>query len=207
MLKLYDDLEEDNITACIDESGRGPLIGPVFASAVILNNAHDPDDTEIHKIKDSKKLSASMREYLSEYIKSIALDYSVVSVDNHVIDEINILNANYRAMHSCLDNLNIDFDQILIDGNSFKPYKKKSMTIPFRTVVGGDNIYVGIAAASILAKVEHDAFIKNICDEYPELEKYGLRTNMGYGTSKHIEAIRTYGYSDFHRKSFKLKNI
>ena len=159
--KLYDDNEIDLISACIDECARGPLYGDVYASAVIVNNYYEYDDLdEIHHIKDSKKLSASMREMLYDYIKdTLAIDYSIQSVDNKIIDEINILNATYKAMHSCLDNLNIDFDNIFVDGTNFKPYKKNGFTIPYKKIIKGDNTYIGIACASILAKVQHDKYI------------------------------------------------
>jgi len=199
MLKIYDNIE--NIEVGVDEVARGPLIGDVFSAAVIWS--HEECDI----IKDSKKLSRSRREYVNDYIKDNALDYSISRVSNKVIDEINIYNATQMAMHKALDGINIDFDTILVDGNSFKPYRKGKLVKPFKTVVGGDNEYISIAAASILAKVAHDTYIMDLCDEYPELEKYDLRSNMGYGTSKHIEAIRIYGYSDFHRKSFKIKGL
>ena len=157
-------------------------------------------------MKDSKKLSKQNRQIMSEYIKDLALDYNISFEDEKTIDNINILNATYKSMHQSLDGLNIEVDNILVDGNKFKPYiTKKGKLITHRCIIDGDTKFYPIACASILAKVAHDDYIIQLCKEYPYLnEKYDLLSNMGYGTKKHIEGIQKYGLSRYHRKSFGI---
>lgn len=185
----------DEIQVCIDEAGRGPLIGPVVAAAVIWN----PDIIN-ENIKDSKKLSRKKRNEIRLFIEENAIAYGVGFASNDEIDEINILNATYLAMHRALDQIKINFDRILVDGDKFQPYLCK----PYTCIIGGDNQYTGIAAASILAKENHDDWIKN---NFKDDNKYNLLNCMGYGTKKHIEAIRQYGLTPYHRKSFCSKYI
>ena len=179
----------------IDEAGKGCIFGPVYASAVIWDN--DIDHTYL---KDSKKLSKKKREELFYFIQDNAIDYGIGYSSNTEIDAMGISSANTLAMHRALDNINLDFDHILVDGIVFKQYSNKS----YSTIIGGDSKYKSIMAASILAKVSHDKHLENIINEYPDYEKYGLNTNMGYGTAKHINAVKEYGRSEYHRYSFKL---
>ena len=193
---------DDEIEAGIDEAGRGCLCGRVYTAAVILPNEYN-DDIYL-EIKDSKKLSKKKRDELRRYIEAVALDYSVQYADEKEVDKYNILQATIRSMHRALDNLNIVPGNIVVDGSYFKMYRDKDkMIIPHQLVTNGDNKYRNIAAASILAKTYHDEYIENLLVDEPELEKYGWRTNMGYGTKEHMEALKKYGPSKYHRKSFK----
>ena len=184
---------DNMLYASLDECGYGALMGPVVAACVVWKSG-DLD----HMINDSKQLSPIMRWTLSEYIKENAIDYSITFIDNNEIDKINILNANMKAMHECLDKLNTSIDSILVDGNRFKKYKD----IPHTCVVKGDATYVSIAAASILAKVARDEYVKKLDEVHPE---YHWKNNMGYGTKQHIDAINKYGKTPYHRSTF-LKN-
>jgi ribonuclease HII len=209
-LEKYYNSDRSEIQIGIDEAGRGSLIGPVFVGAVIWDN--DIDSEKLLNIKDSKKLSKKMRNEMRQYIEKNALAWSVAYCDHTVVDEMNILNATYKAMHKALldvyDN-NIKFNRILVDGNKFKPLMTSNGFIPHQCVVGGDNKYIQIAAASILAKTHHDEYIENLCIDNPHLCKYGLLKNQGYGTLEHRKAIKQNGLSEYHRKSFKvnLNNI
>ena len=183
----------------LDEVARGCMFGRVYTAAVIW-----PEDFKENPdfiIKDSKKLSKQKREELYYYIIDNALDWNISYIESDEIDKINILQATLKSMHTNLDNLMIDVDHILVDGTNFNKYSN----IPYTCIVKGDNKYYSIAAASILAKVEHDWYIENLCKKYPELnEKYDLLNNMGYGTKKHIESIKKYGTTNNHRKSFGI---
>lgn len=179
--------------AGVDEAGRGPLAGPVYAAAVIL-----PEDARISGINDSKKLSEKKREALFDVITQTAIAYSVYSVDEKTIDEINILNATFQAMNGAVQNLSVRPDFVLIDGNRIQ-----GMEIPHETIVKGDAKSMSIAAASILAKVSRDRYITEISEKYPE---YGFAKHKGYGTKAHMEAILQYGPCPIHRKTF-LKNL
>jgi ribonuclease HII len=208
MLEKYLKPYQSEIQIGVDEAGRGCLFGPVFVGAVIWNN--DINDKLLELIKDSKKLSKKNRAIVREFIENNALAYNVSYSDNTVIDDINILQATHKAMHKCLDNIynnNIKFDRILVDGNSFKPYIKNNYAIEHNCIISGDNKYIQIAAASILAKTYRDEYIENLCKEDDNLKKYGLMTNYGYGTKEHREAIKLYGYTKYHRKTFKLKEL
>lgn len=177
----------------IDEAGRGPLCGPVCAAAVIL-----PVDCEIDGINDSKKLSEKKREAIFDVIKDKAIAYSVSMVDAKTVDEINILQATFLAMRTAVEELSVKADYALIDGN-----QKPGLSIPQQTVVKGDAKSVSIAAASILAKVSRDRYMKEIDGKYPE---YQFAKHKGYGTKLHYEMIEQYGICEEHRKSF-LKKI
>ena len=201
---------KDKIEVGLDECARGCLMGRTYTAAVIWNPefleeiAEDERFTWIHKIKDSKKLSAKNRETLSDYIKEYCLDYSIVWADEKTIDEKNILQAVQGCFHECLDNLQMVPDKIFVDGTIFNNYYDKDFTIVnHKCIVKGDNTYLNIASASILAKVAHDKYIEELCLEHPQLsEKYDIHNNMGYGTAKHLEGIETYGITHFHRKTF-----
>lgn len=197
----YDD---ELLEAGIDEVARGTLAGPVFAAAVIL-----PKDFEIKvdrlTIKDSKKLNRKQRDFLRHYIEENAIDFAVSQVDNHKIDQLNILNATHLAMHNAVEQLNVTPEFLLVDGHRFKPYYDKSGDlIEHQCVVKGDSKYASIACASILAKVYHDDYIDDICEKNPELNKYNWKSNMCYGTADHLAAIKEHGISEYHRKTFGI---
>lgn len=173
----------------VDEAGRGPLAGPVFAAAVIL-----PDGCEIEGLNDSKKLSEKKREALFDVIKEKAISWCVASVDEKTIDEINILQATYLAMKNAVEGLDVPADYALIDGNRMPP-----LQIDGETVVKGDAKSMSIAAASILAKVSRDRFMLEIDKKYPQ---YQFAKHKGYGTKLHYEMLTEYGVSDCHRLSF-----
>lgn len=182
------------IEAGCDEAGRGCLAGPVFAAAVIL-----PGNPSLDELDDSKKLSASKREYLKQRIEEEALAYAVAQVSPQEIDEINILNASILAMHRALDMLSKKPLHILVDGNKFKPYKDILSTC----IVRGDGIYKSIAAASILAKTYRDHYMKELHCEFPD---YCWDSNKGYPTLAHRRAIKALGPTPHHRRSFRLSN-
>lgn len=193
----------------VDEAGRGPLFGPVVAAAVIMPNSFAEDDTLYAKIKDSKKCSEKLRKQLKDYIKekSVAFGIGVASVDE--IDKLNILQANYLAMHRALDQVysKVKFNRIMVDGPMFKPYlphEEDSEWIQHMCVIDGDALHLNIAAASILAKTFRDEIIEDMCAKDSFLnEKYGLAKNKGYGTRQHMEGLKKFGPSEHHRKSFK----
>lgn len=187
MLKLS---FSNKIEAGCDEAGRGCLAGPVFAAAVIL-----PKDFSNNLINDSKKLNKKRRDELRIIIEDTAEYWAVAQVSNQEIDEINILNASYLAMHRALDKLAIVPELLLIDGNRFNKYKD----ISHHCIIKGDGKYLSIAAASILAKTYRDEFMENAAINYPN---YSWHKNKGYPTKEHKMAIMKYGYSELHRKSF-----
>ncbi len=178
----------------VDEAGRGPLAGPVYAAAVIL-----PAGTEIEGLNDSKKLSEKKREELFDIINSVALSISVGVATETEIDKINILNATFLAMKRAVEGLEIPADYAIIDGN-----RAPSLKIPTETVVKGDGKVMSVAAASIIAKVSRDRFMLKMAEEYPE---YQFEKHKGYGTRLHYEMIEKYGISPIHRKSFLKKII
>lgn len=178
--------------AGVDEAGRGPLAGPVYAAAVIL-----PPDVIIKGINDSKKLSEKRREELFDEITEKAVAYNICSIDEKRIDEINILNATFEAMNGAVNGLKLQPDFVLIDGNRIG-----GMTVPHETVIKGDSKSISIAAASILAKVSRDRFICEMAEKYPQ---YGFEQHKGYGTRAHNEAILKYGPCEIHRKTFLKK--
>lgn len=178
--------------AGVDEAGRGPLAGPVFAAAVIME-----EDKYLPDIKDSKKLSEKKREALFEYITQNAIAFAVCAVDEKTIDEINILNATFRAMAGAVERLQVNPDYVLIDGN-----RSKGMTYPHECVVKGDAKVFCIAAASILAKVSRDRFIRECDSKYPG---YGFAQHKGYGTKAHIQAVKELGLCPIHRRTFCTK--
>ncbi len=178
--------------AGVDEAGRGPLAGPVYAAAVIL-----PENVRIDGINDSKKLSPKKREELFDKIIEMAVSYSIFSVDEGIIDEINILNATHMAMNKAVDSLSTKPDFVIIDGNSIN-----GMTIPHQTLIKGDSKSMSVAAASVLAKVARDRYITEMAEKYPQ---YGFEKHKGYGTKAHTDAILKYGICPIHRKTFLKK--
>ncbi len=180
------------IEAGCDEAGRGCLAGPVFAAAVIL-----PDDFSNELLNDSKQLSEKQRAALRLIIEREALDWAVASVNNHEIDQINILNASILAMHRALDQLRLRPEHIIVDGNRFKMYND----IPSLCIVKGDGKYMSIAAASVLAKTHRDEYMENLHEQFPV---YNWKRNKGYPTKEHRQGIADHGITDFHRKSFTL---
>lgn len=202
------------IEAGVDEVARGPLFGPVFAAAVILDK-----NIPLHKwLNDSKKVTRLRRKEVRKWIEENSVAFSVAHISNDLIDEINIRNCAYLAMELAIRNLSVKPERILVDGDyfpgtvNFGKYDEKITTfVPERldkdiehfTVVGGDAIYANIAAASILAKEYHDDYIKSLILADPTLDlRYSLQSNMGYGTAKHILGLKTHGVTPFHRKSF-----
>jgi len=181
-----------NFEAGTDEAGRGCLAGPVVASAVILApNFSNP------LLNDSKQLTEKKRLLLRPLIEKEALAYAVAFVSEKEIDKINILNASIKAMHKAIADLNLQPEFIIVDGNKFKPYKD----VPYKTIVKGDAKFMSIAAASVLAKTYRDDFMENLHQKYPE---YHWDKNKGYPTKAHREAIRQFGATLYHRKSFRL---
>ncbi len=178
-----------------DEAGRGCLAGPVYAAAVIL-----PPGFKNKKLNDSKQLQRKDREELRAVIEREALAFAVASLDNHKIDEINILNASIMSMHLALDQLQQKFQFIIVDGNRFKPYQN----IPHQTIVEGDAKYMSIAAASILAKTYRDEFMEKLHEEYPV---YDWKSNKGYATQHHRKTVIEMGNSPYHRRTFILKEL
>lgn len=193
---LYENEAYKNGYKCVcgvDEAGRGPLAGPVFAAAVVL-----PKDFIIEGVNDSKKLTEKKREELFKIIKEKSLAYSIASASEKEIDEINILNATFLAMQRAIENLKIKPDFALIDGN-----RLPKLEIDAKSVIKGDSLSESIAAASILAKVERDKYMLKMSKIYPE---YFFEKHKGYGTKLHVEMLKKYGPSKIHRKSF-LKKI
>ena len=183
---------ENYIEAGCDEVGRGCLCGPVVAAAVILDESF-----EQNLVNDSKKLTLKTRFELDDYIKNNVKDFAVAELSPEFIDKHNILNASIHAMHLALDKLTIRPELILVDGNKFHPYNY----IPHQCIIKGDSKILSIAAASILAKNYRDQLMIKLHEEFPE---YGWNKNMGYATKSHREALKKFGPTKYHRKSFRL---
>ena len=183
---------EGKIEAGCDEAGRGCLAGSVYAAAVIF-----PEDYQNAELNDSKKLTDKHRKQLREIIERDATAWAVGVVTPEEIDKMNILNASILAMHRALDQLKVRPEAVIVDGNRFKPYQQ----LPHTTIVKGDGKYLSIAAASILAKTYRDDYMNRLAEEYPQ---YDWLSNKGYPTKKHREAIRQYGITPYHRKSFNM---
>lgn len=206
-LELIHDISND-YELCLDEVGRGCMFGNVYIACVVLpkDNSFDKKD-----IKDSKKIKSRVKlNRITDYIKKNALFWHVESIDVDVIDSVNILQAVMIGMHNCIDKILSKIDvknkkiELLVDGNYFNEYKYIDGTkIKHVTIKQGDGKYVGIAAASILAKTSRDNYILDLCEKYPLLkEQYGLHNNMGYGTKNHLEGIAKHGITQMHRKTF-----
>lgn len=211
--------ENNRFEISLDEVGRGPLFGRVYTAAVVLPRDGSFNGTDV---KDSKKFSSKKkRKEVAEYIRNHALAYHIHYIESDVIDEINILQAVFRAMHECIKQVLLQLETrienpfkdvfIVVDGDRFKPYcifdeeTESLREIPHTTVEQGDAKYMAVAAASIIAKVAHDEYIEELCQTYPVLaERYQLDKNVGYGTKHHLDGIRTYGITEWHRKSYGL---
>ena len=207
---LLSHYNKGKVEAGCDEAGRGCLAGSVFAAAVIL-----PEDYHNDELNDSKQLTDRRRKLLRGIIERDAVAWAVGVVTPEEIDRINILNASILAMHRALDQLTVRPEAIIVDGNRFKPYYERSKrqearskgqevrgkSIPYTTIVKGDGKYLSIAAASILAKTYRDDYMDALAEEYPQ---YDWLSNKGYPTKKHREAIRLYGITPYHRKTFNM---
>ncbi len=189
---LLDHYYEGKVEAGCDEAGRGCLAGSVYAAAVIL-----PVGYQNELLNDSKQLTEKRRYELREIIQRDAMAWAVGIVTPEEIDKINILNASILAMHRALDQLQVRPEAVIVDGNRFKKYQD----LPHTTIVKGDDKYLSIAAASILAKTYRDDYMNQLAEEYPQ---YDWRSNKGYPTKKHREAIRQYGTTPYHRMSYNL---
>ena len=194
---------EGKIEAGCDEAGRGCLAGSVYAAAVIF-----PEDYQNDELNDSKQLTDHKRHQLRAIIERDALAWAVGIVTPEEIDKINILNASFLAMHRALDQLSVRPEAIIVDGNRFKPYVERqtdegvaARPLPHTCIVKGDAKYLSIAAASILAKTYRDDYMDRLAEEYPQ---YDWKSNKGYPTRKHREAIRQYGTTPYHRMSYNL---
>lgn len=196
MLKSH--FYEGKVEAGCDEAGRGCLAGSVYAAAVIL-----PDNYQNELLNDSKQLTEKRRYQLREIIQRDAIAWAVGIVTPEEIDKINILNASILAMHRALDQLKVRPEAVIVDGNRFKSYKDPAdgKALPSTTIVKGDGKYLSIAAASILAKTYRDDYMNQLAEEYPQ---YDWLSNKGYPTKKHRDAIRQYGITPYHRKSYNL---
>ena len=186
------------LEAGCDEAGRGPLAGPVYAAAVIL-----PRDFHHPLLNDSKQMTEKARESLRPIIEKEAVSWAVEAVDPEEIDELNILWASVTGMQRAVLRLSPAPEFLLVDGNRFRPFGRYG-TKDYRTVIHGDASYASIAAASVLAKTHRDERMRQLAAEYPQ---YGWERNMGYPTAEHIAAIRTHGYTPWHRTSFHVKEL
>ncbi len=194
-ISLLPYMTEDLIEAGLDEAGRGPLAGPVFAAAVIL-----PRDFHHPLLNDSKQMTQKARETLRPIIEKEAVSWAVEAVSPQEIDQINILAASITGMQRAVRRLTVKPQLLLVDGNKFKPFDGYA----YKTVVHGDATYASIAAASVLAKTWRDEYMVQLAAEFPQ---YGWDRNMGYPTPEHIEAVRKYGLTPHHRRSFHPKEL
>ena len=197
-IRLQVCLEPGRLEAGCDEAGRGPLAGPVYAAAVIL-----PAGFYHPFLNDSKQMTEKAREELRPILEAEAVAWAVEAVQPDEIDQLNILWASVAGMQRAVLRLDPAPDVLLVDGNKFRPFGRYGFK-DFRTVVHGDATFASIAAASVLAKTYRDEFMRKLAAEYPE---YGWERNMGYPTPEHIAAIRRYGYTPWHRKSFHVKEL
>jgi ribonuclease HII len=200
-MQLLNYYKENTLEVGIDEVGRGSLFGRVYAAGVILPN--DLDDEYSAMIRDSKRLSSKKRKILREYIEETALDYYVGYEEHTVIDQKNILQTTLDLMCKIVGKLSVEPELLLIDGNRFYGYKNKDgKTIPHKCIIGGDDKYMSIAAASILAKEYRDEYLDELCKEDQDVNRYGIATNKGYGTKVHMDAIKEFGITKYHRTSY-----
>ena len=206
--KFYNE-DSELLEIGIDEAGRGPLFGRVYTGAVVLPK---DVDFEFDKMKDSKKFNRVKKiNEVAEYIKEKALAWSVTYNDEKVVDNINIRQSVLSSMHNSIKNVMANDNEylLLVDGNDFRPYMmfKDDEYLPVKHICieGGDNKYCAIAAASILAKTERDKYIEELCEENPELkERYGIDKNKGYGTKTHLDGIKNFGITKWHRKTYGI---
>ena len=203
MLQQY--YEKDKLELGIDEVGRGCLFGPIVVGGVIWT---DKDPLQGYDIKDSKKCSLKTRKILNDYITSFSIAHNIQLINEQEVDSMNVLHATMKGMHLCIDKIinEINIDTILVDGTYFPFYTDKDAfeIVPHMCIKNGDNIYKSIAAASIIAKEYRDNYISELVSTYPELKKYDIENNKGYGTKKHIDAIKEYGITPWHRKTFGI---
>ena len=210
VLQPYYNEDPEIVEAGIDEAGRGPMFGRVYVAAVVLPKDTDKEVYDHSIMKDSKRFHSRRRiREVYDYIKENAVSYCVAYEEAESIDLINIRQAVLQGMHNSIDGLTSRPNLLLVDGNDFKPYIKFKDDVWEQTqhicIKGGDNKYTSIAAASILAKVERDEWIDKMCDENPELDEiYGIRSNKGYGSKNHLEAIAKNGISKWHRRSYGI---
>lgn len=213
MVKKFRFDDKETIEIGVDEVGRGPMFGPVYTGAVVLPK--DCDGFDYSLLKDSKKFTSRKKLLAAaEYIKEHAIYWSVTCESEKTIDKINILQATLKSMHCSISNIlekmSIDEQKnvfLTIDGNQFRPYsvmmEDELYSFPHECFKGGDDLYSSIAAASILAKVERDNYILELCEKYPKLkEYYSIDSNKGYGAKVHLDGIREYGITNWHRKTF-----
>lgn len=215
-LSIYENSDPNIYEIGIDEAGKGPMFGRVYAAAVVLPKMNSTDTFVHEDLRDSKKFTSDKKlNALAKYIKEKAISWSVCYRDENAIDQFNIRQATFQAMHDSIDEAVTFLDcptsnmKLLVDGNDFKPYMFLSRgmlkQIPHTTYEGGDNKFTAIAAASILAKTERDKYILDLCERNPELkEYYSIHTNKGYGTMKHLAGIREHGITKWHRKSYGI---
>jgi ribonuclease HII len=190
-----------NVLECgVDEAGRGPAIGRIYASCVFW-----PISLEAPQIRDSKLFkSREEREKVETYIKENALAYGVAYLESDEIDRINIHAANMKVFHMAIRETKINPEHILVDGTQFRPYMDQNDEYTkFTTIIKGDSKFLSIASASILAKCAHDRYVINLCTTFPILDRYNLRKGMGYATPEHLAAIKQHGITQYHRQSFK----
>ena len=194
-------MEKDMLEIGVDEAGRGPLFGRVYAAAVVW-----PPGLTSKLIKDSKKLSEPALKKAYQFIIDNAIAYGIAFSSENDVDEYNILNATIKTMHKAIKQCNLIPDNILVDGDRFHIYSDQDDNpINYATITKGDDKYFSIAAASILAKYSRDKYIYDLCDQYPALdERYCLRKNKGYAAKAHREGIEKYGITDLHRKTFGI---
>lgn len=194
-IHLLQYMQPGRMEAGCDEAGRGPLAGPVYAAAVIL-----PEDFHHPLLNDSKQMTERARNILRPIIEREAVAWAVEAVSAEEIDRLNILGASITGMQRAVRRLSVRPDFLLVDGNRFRPFDG----FEYRTIVHGDATYASIAAASVLAKTWRDEYMRHIASEFPQ---YGWERNMGYPTAEHIQAIKKYGYTPYHRMSFHPKEL
>tara|TARA_B100000035_G_scaffold179021_3_gene152710 strand:+ start:320 stop:973 length:654 start_codon:yes stop_codon:yes gene_type:complete len=208
MQAFYCNEDSDVIEVGVDEAGRGPLFGRVYSGAVVLPKSN----FDYSILKDSKKFTSKKKiNEAADYIKNNALYWSVSYEDEDVIDKINIRRATHQCMHKAIvnlikeNNINEEYCLLLVDGNDFTKLYYNEKHISYLTIKSGDSCYSSIAAASILAKVERDKYIEELCELNPELsDKYAIDTNKGYGAKKHLEGIKKHGITKWHRKTYGI---
>ncbi len=199
-LRYKDD--DDSIEVGLDEAGRGCLYGRLYVGAVVFSNELDDffdHGAALNQIKDSKVITKRKRDILYDYIQECALDKAVAYATAAEVDKYNVLQADLNTMHKALDSLQVPVQRVLVDGDHWRPYKDTEGY----AIVDGDAQYLSIAAAGILAKVARDRYIEEVVATYPDLDtKYGLGSNMGYGTAAHMKGLSEHGVTDEHRRSF-----
>lgn len=197
-------MHEHTLEAGVDEAGRGPALGRIYAAAVIW-----PANVSSPLVRDSKTIKENQMQVSYDFVLDNALDYAVAYATEEEIDQKGVGNANMMAMHRAVRSLTLKPELLLVDGNYFQPYfDAQGETTEYETVVGGDRHYYSIAAASILAKYSRDKYIEELCEQYPELvSRYDLRKNKGYpGAQRHANGIKEHGICQFHRRSWKTCN-